>query len=313
MLDGLVRSPQGQKQPRAKRSTARSIYWTDELAISRTSTTLSPYYTAMALGATVVCSAGALMQHREPQHPLEGLPSDQTIVQSEQFALNFALNTEVVTPAIAAAPTAASFSPRGNSDRAVQAQYPAPQSDTDPLKPQDLVSQLQTQQAILVHRSTDLASLQTDLGARIEKSNQQLADLTARLAIHPQDAEHIANLLNLDTRYQVNRLNLSGLKAAIATQYSQPVAHNPQLESLYSQYAQELAQLRHIAQAVLADYLASVEVADAPWQDEEYYKLLQALMDVAHARQMQIIEHNTLAAMDAQLTQQTTELTALLE
>ncbi|MEM9482158.1 MAG: hypothetical protein AAGA83_00545 [Cyanobacteria bacterium P01_F01_bin.116] len=328
-LNGLIPAPKHrykkQTQP-SKSITHRSIYWTDELAISDSSTTLSPYYTALALGATVVCSAGALMQYAEVQQPQsEKSISDKTIFTAEQSELSNAVNT----PPIAASQTAASFSPRPGinatscQDDNCQAQGSSEQSITQSqLQPTAEVQfqastlhKLQSQQAILAHRSDDIAQRQAALAARSETLNQQFANVTTRLGIHPEDAEQIASLLNTDSTYQANRLNLSGLKMAIAIEYSKPVVNNAQLDVLYSQYAQDLERLRDLAQDVLAQYLVEVSAGlSAPiWQDEEVYSLLRTLMDVAHFRQMQVIEHNVLAQMDAQLNQQRTKLTALVE
>ncbi|MEM7792976.1 MAG: hypothetical protein AAF579_00805 [Cyanobacteria bacterium P01_C01_bin.118] len=327
-LNGLIPAPKHrykkQTQP-SKSITHRSIYWTDELAISDSSTTLSPYYTALALGATVVCSAGALMQYAEAPPQTEKSISNKAIVTAEQSELSNAVNT----PPIAASQTAASFSPRPGinatscQDDNCQAQGSSEQSITQSqLQPTAEVQfqastlhKLQSQQAILAHRSDDIAQRQAALVARSEKLTQQFANVTTRLGIHPEDAEQIASLLNTDSTYQANRLNLSGLKTAIAIEYSKPVVNNAQLDVLYSQYAQELEQLHDLAQDVLAQYLVEVSAGlSVPiWQDEEVYSLLRTLMDVAHFRQMQVIEHNVLAQMDAQLNQQRTKLTALVE
>ena len=330
MFDGSAVAPKKQdkqKKPRIKPGTLRSIYWIDNLATPRPSNP-SPYYTALALGATVVCSAGALMQHTETGlwQQSDSSPSNKAVAQSEQPESD----TDVTTPPIATSQTPASFSSRATSckdstcqglefiDRrmSLQAQLQALRAKRGQLQTKGSAAQhLQTQQAILASRSNDLAQLQAKLEERVQTSNQQFAHLTTRLAIHPDDAKQIANLLNTDTSYQINRLKLSALKDAIAIEYSKPVADNPQLELLYKQYAQELEQLRQIAQTVLANYIAQVsaEFPDPIWQDEKYYSLLQALIDVAHLRQMQIVEHNTLAAMNAQLHQQRTELATLLD
>ncbi|NEQ53683.1 MAG: hypothetical protein F6K11_26715 [Leptolyngbya sp. SIO3F4] len=331
MLDGLVRSPKSQHKEKIQRGKQRthSIYWTDELAISEASSTLSPYYTALALGTTVVCSAGALMHYTTPGvwHQSDNQPSDQTVAQSKQSETA----TSVVTPPIATSQTAASFSPRTDSTAcsngtckgskfanrriSLQAQLQALRAEREQLQVQHSAHQLQTQQAILSHRSDDLVNRQTALAQRTQKLNQQFDSLTHQLALHPKDVEQIENLLNEDTSYQVNRLRLSGLKDAIAIEYSKPVLDNPQLEVLYGQYAQELEQLRQIAQTVLADYITyvSAEFPNPLWHDDEYYSQLQKLMDVTHLRQMQIVEHNTLAQMQAQLNHQRKEVAVLLE
>ncbi|MBT9316108.1 GumC domain-containing protein [Leptothoe spongobia] len=328
MLNGLAVYPNKQqpkqKTQRGKRSTTRSIYWTNELAISESSSPPSQYHTALALGATMVCSAGALMQYTETGlwHQSHRLIPDKTISQSQKSEPA----TDVTTPPISDSQTTASFSSRADGSNCkngtcqglesidrhspLQANSQALLSEMRQSQTESSVYKLQTQQAILSHRSTDLAHLQKDLEARSQQSNQQFASLTTRLAIHPEDAKQIENLLNLDTSYQVYRLRLNSLKAAIAIEYSKPVVDNPQLELLYSQYAQELAQLRQIAQNILANYIAnvSVEFPDTIWQDKEYYHLLQALMDVAHRRQVHIIEYNTLTVMRAQLNQRRTEI-----
>lgn len=331
-LDSLVLAPKHpyrKKTQRSKKaSTSRSIYWTDELAISDSSTTLSPYYTALALGATAVCSAGALMQYAELQHRSEKSISDQTIVSAQPSEPS----TAVVTPPIAASQTAASFSARADNpptpcqgstcqsqtsgnQGTIQSQLQPLNTAEETFQAKSTLHKLQSQQAILTHRSDDIAQRQAELVARAEKLNQQFITVTTRLSVHPEDAEQIANLLNTNATYQANRLKLSGLKAAIAVEYSKPVVDNAQLNVLYSQYAQELEQLRHIAQDVLAQYIVEVSagLSEPIWQDEEFYSLLRTLMDIAHFRQMHIIEHNVLAQMDAQLNQQRTELAALVE
>ncbi len=306
------------KSQRSQYGTSQApIYWTDKLAISRSSTALPHYHTALALGATLVCSAGALMQDtaKDVLHPSDRLPSDKTMAQAKQTATAAA----VITPPVATSPTAVSFSPRtgaahcaNGSCQGLDRQIQAPPSAREQLQPPQSAEQ-RTQEAILAHRRADLASLQADLEARTQQSNEQFASLTTHLAIHPEEAEQIANLLNQDANYQLNRLRLSGLKDAIAIEYSKPVANNPHLELLYDQYAEELAQLRQIAQNVLVNYIAhvSAEFPDPLWQDEQYYSSLQALIDVAHLRQMQVIEHNVLAQMDEQLTPHRTEIAAL--
>lgn len=326
MMDSVTVYPSQHPQRRQYSPSPRSIYWTDKLAISRSSTVLPHYHTALALGATLVCSAGALIQHTEKSevHSFDRLPSDKVIAQAQQVEPTVA----VVTPPIATPQTAASFSPRTDAthctngtcqgqasmDRHIplQASYSqALPTERAPLQPQN--AEQQTQQAILAHRKTDLAHLQADLEARAQQSNQEFANLTTHLAIHPEDAEQIAGLLNKDASYQLNRLRLSGLKDAIAVEYSKPIADNPHLELLYDQYAQELTQLSQIAQTVLAQYIANVsaEFPDPLWQDEEYYALLQELIDIAHRRQMQVIESNILAQMEEQLTPHRTEVATL--
>lgn len=329
-LEGLVRNPRHQykRQPHQPKAIgSRSIYWADELAISNSSSNLSPYYTALALGATVVCSAGALIQHTDtdvwPQS--EPLTSGKTIVELEPTEVDAA----VVTPTITAAQTSASFSPRATNNATAcqdgncqgQAFIEQPSSvqshalNTAQESLQSTLHTLQTQQAILTHRKDDIAQRQATLATKSQKLSQQFARLTTQLGIHPEDAEQIANLLNLDTTYQVNRLRLNGLKEAIAIEYSQPTVDNAQLETLYNQYAQELEELRNIAQNVLAEYLVEVSagLSTPIWQDQAYYSMLRELMDIAHLSQMQDIEHNTLAAMSEQLNQRRTELAVLVE
>lgn len=336
MLDGVNVAPSikyNKKTQRRKSGTSRSIYWTEKPAISKASSDQSHYYyTALAIGATVVCSAGALMQHTETggqAQPSDSVTSDNTIVQSEQLAAT----TTVVTPPISTSQTVASFSSQSNTSAtncgdgtcagseliahptAPQTTLPAQPSTRDSLQTTGAVKELLTQDAILVHRSTDLANRQATLENRSQELEQQFVHLTNLLAIHPDDAEYIASLLEEDTIYQVNRLLLNGLKDAIAVEYSKPVVDNPQLELLYSQYTHKMEKLRQNAQDALAIYIAevSVDLPEPVWEDEEYYALLQELIDTAHFRQMHVVEQNTLDVMVAQLNQQRTELAVLLK
>ncbi len=309
MLDGVIPSSNIQypniqykeKNQRRKLGKSRSVYWTDNLTISEPSSNLSHYYyTTLVIGATAVCSAGALMQHVKTGlwHQSDSLTSDKTVVQSEKSESV----TTVVTPPIAASQTTASFSSRVDHSSRVDQALKGEQFQTAQ------VHQLRTHQAILAHRSADLANRQAELEENSKQLNQRVAHLTTYLDIHPDDVEQVANLLDTDTTYQINRLKLNNLKEAIALEYSKPVIDNPQLEVLYDQYTQELDQLRQIAQNVLANYITNV----GDEFDEKSYNLLQELIDLAHFRQIQVIQHNMLAQMDTQLSQQRTELAVLL-
>ena len=333
MLDSLVLYPNNQPQEKHVSSEQRasySIYQANELALPESSSSLPNYYTTLALGATVVCSAGALMQYTQTGlwHQSDRLMSEKTIVQSEQSEPA----TAVVTPPISASQTVATFSPRTDTtadcingscqglelpDRSMtqRSKLQALQVEKEQFQIKAALQKLQVQQAILAHRSDDLAHRHAESEMRAQQLNQQFATLSTRLALHPNDAEQIANLLYADVNYQRNRLKLNDLREAIAIEYSRPISDNPQLELLYKQYAREMEQLGQIAQNALANYIAniSVEFSDPIWQDEQYYSQLQVLMDVAHLRQMQNIEQNTLTQMEIELSQQQMEVAILLK
>ncbi|MBT9312925.1 hypothetical protein [Leptothoe kymatousa] len=328
-LDGSVRYPNKQRKKPSHgcdHSKPRSAYWTDELAISTASSAAaSPYHTALALGATMVCSAGALMQYTDtgspqaaPVLPEGTAPGDATPLKQSEA------ETAVVTPPVATSQPTASFSTSANesathklldSPAAVQAKLQHLRSKIGQFKTRDTVQELERQQAILAHREADLAHRQAELEKKSQALNEQKVSLIDVLGIHPTEAEYIASLLGASEDYQLTRLKLNVLKEEIATEYSKPVLSNPQIEVLYGQYAEGEVYLRHVAADILNNYISSVstEFSDPRWQEVNYYELLHALIRVEHFRQMHTVEYNTLAQMDEQLTERQTEIASLLE
>lgn len=337
MIDCLVFYPDNHPQENSQRAEevlASSIYWTDELAITGSSVnTLSRYHTALAFGATVACSAGALMQYTETGfwYQLDTPAPDNTVITLEKSE---PAESTVVTPPVAVPETAAAFSPQPDVPPAaecndstckglafidqrlpeLQAEVQTLRSEMEQFQTQHTAQNLQTHQSILAYRSSDVARRYAELDQRSQQLDQQVASLTAALAIHPDEAEQIASLLRTDTRYQTTLSQLLGLQGAIAFEYSNPELDNLQLEQLYDQYAEVADQLRTIAQDALGYYVANVsfESPDPLWQEDTYYGLLQELIDLAHFRQMHVVEQGTLARMDDNLTQRRTELTVLL-
>ena len=335
MIDCLVFYPDNHPQENSQRAEevlASSIYWTDDLAITGSSAnTLSRYHTALAFGATVACSAGALMQYTETgfwYQPDNTVP-DNTVVRLEKSE---PAESAVVTPPVAVPETTASFSSQPDdasecNDSAckgiafiderlpeLQAEVQTLRSEMEQFQTEHTAQNLQTHQSILAYRSSDVARRYAELDQRSQQLDQQVASLTAALAIHPDEAEHIANLLSTDISYQTTLGQLLGLQGAIAFEYSNPELDNLQLEQLYDQYAEVAEQLRTKAQDVLSYYVSSVsfESPDPLWQEDTYYGLLQELIDLAHFRQMHVVEQGTLASMEEHLTQRRTELTVLL-
>lgn len=334
MIDCLVDYPKNQHQENSKNAenvTSRAIYWTDDLSISGSLSPFSRYHTALAFGATVVCSAGAIMQQTETgfwHQDTAMVPATETTINVEQADAD----ERVSTPPIAGPQARVTFSSAADSSDCkdgnckglafidqrlpqIQEQVRTLRAEMQQFQAQHTAQNLQTHRSILSHRSTDVARRQAELESRSQQLTQQFASLTSALALQPDEANHIANLLNTDTTYQNSLQQLQALERNIAVEYSNPDLDNSQLEALYTEYAQAADQLRQIAQAILADYIsvASVESPDPLWQEDSYLALLQELIDLSHLRQMLAIERDTLAQMDEQLTQRRTELAVLLK
>ncbi|MEM9808149.1 MAG: hypothetical protein AAF959_23020 [Cyanobacteria bacterium P01_D01_bin.56] len=329
MIDCLVDYPNNQQQENNSNTErpSRSVYWADDLSPSGSSSTLSRYHTALAFGATVVCSAGAIMQHTETGfwHQPESIVPENTVRLEQSKA-----DPTVVTPPIASPQTAASFSAGAAADckdetckglafidqrlPELQAKVRSLRSEMEQFQANHTAQNLQTHRSILAYRGTDVARRHAELEVRSQQLTQQFSSLTAALAIHPDEAKQVANLLNTDSTYQTALQQLNELQNAISIEYSNPELDNPQLESLYGQYAEIANQLRQTAQNVITHYIStvSVESPDPLWQEDSYHGLFQELIDLAHLRQMLVVEKGTLAKIDEQLTQRRTELAVLL-
>ncbi|MBE9065717.1 hypothetical protein IQ260_03520 [Leptolyngbya cf. ectocarpi LEGE 11479] len=350
MIDCLVDYPNNQCQENKKdthNGSSNSAYWAQDLSVSGSSSAFSRYHTALAFGATVVCSAGALMQHTETgfwHSPNTGVSVSENTISLERSDSA----DQVLTPPIAGPQTSASFSlvadgtnkssvaDGTNSDGTdsnckdsdckglafieqrlpeIQEQVRTLRAEMQQFQTQHTAQNLQTHRSVLSYRSSDVVRRQAELEVRSQQLTQQFTSLTSALALQPDEAHYIANLLKTDTTYQASLQQLQALERNLAVEYSNPDLDNSQLEGLYSEYAQGAEQLRQIAQTVLVKYIsaASVESPDPLWQEDSYQTLLQELMDLSHLRQMLVVEQNTLAQMEEQLTQRRTELAVLLK
>lgn len=332
MIDCLVDYPTNQRQEN-KQETPKpgAAYWAEELSAPGSSASFSRYHTALAFGATVVCSAGAIMQHTETGfwQPPDASVSENTITLEQSDT-----DAQVLTPPIAGPQTSAAFSSVANGTDTscktsdckglafieqrlpeIQAQVRTLRAEMQQFQTQHTAQNLQTHRSVLSYRSSDVVRRQAELEVRSQQLNQQFASLASALALKPDEASSIANLLKTDAAYQASLQQLQALERSLAIEYSNPDLDNSQLEELYTEYAKGADQLRQIAQTVLARYVsaASVEFADPLWQEDSYQTLLQELMDLSHLRQMLVVEQSTLAQMDEQLTQRRTELAVLLK
>lgn len=345
MIDCLVDYPNNQCQENKQdthNGKSSSAYWADDLSVSGSSSSFSRYHTALAFGATVVCSAGAIMQHTETgvwHSPNPGLPVSENTIGLEQSDTD----TQVLTPPIAGPQTSASFSSIADATNKsavadetsrnckdsdckglafieqrlpeIQEQVRTLRAEMQQFQTQHTAQNLQTHRSVLSYRSSDVVRRQAELEVRSQQLTQQFASLTSALALQPDEANHIASLLTTDAAYQSSLRQLQTLEHNLAVEYSNPDLDNSQLESLYTEYAQGAEQLRQIAQTVLVKYIstASLESSDPLWQENSYQALLQELMDLSHLRQMLVVEQDTLAQMEDQLTQRRTELAVLLK
>lgn len=336
MINCLVYHPSNQHPENMHDSETimpSSIYWTEDLAISGSSSTLSRYHTALAVGATVVCSAGAIMQHTDvgfwPQ-PATTIPVAENTIGLKQSDAD----TQVLTPPIDGPQLRAAFSTAAAENNStchdstckglafiekrlpeIQAQVRELRTEMQQFQTQHTSQNLQTYRSILAYRSNDVARRQAELAGKSQQLEQQFISLTAVLALQPNEANQIANLLKTDTTYQRRLQQLQALEQEIAIEYSNLDLNNEQLEILYTEYAQMAEQLRQIAQTVLVNYVsaASVEFSDPLWQEDSYQALLQELMDLSHLRQMLVVEQHTLAQIEIKLVERRDELAVLLK
>ena len=341
MIECLVDYPSSQHQENnqiAGSPKSGSVYWTDDLSVAGTFSSFSRYHTALVFGATIVCSAGAIMQHTETglwEQSTSVPSSEKNIVQLERTELD----ADVIAPPIAGPQTNASFSSAvGAADDGevadtcrdstckglsfieqrlpdLQEQVRVLRVEMEQFQKQHTAQNLETHRSVLSYRSADVVRRRADLEARSQQLTQQFASLTSALALQTDESRQIANLLNTDSDYQASLQQLQALEYKIAVEYSNPDLDGTQLEILYTEYAQIADQLRQTAQVVLFDYISaiSIESPDPLWQEDSHTALLQELMDLAHLQQMLTIEQNTLAQIDEQLTQRRRELAVLLK
>ncbi|MEA5466128.1 hypothetical protein [Leptothoe sp. PORK10 BA2] len=337
----LDHAPLYQRQDKyldSETTTSNTDYWADDLSImSSPSSALWQYHTALAIGATVVCSAGALMQYAETglwQPTDAAAPNPGTTATVKRATVED--DTQVATPPIASPQAQATglFSSAGG-DRGseckdstckgiefIDQQLPEIQSQVRQLRSEMQLFQskhttqnLQTHRTVLAYRSSGLANRQAELLVRSQQLSQQLASTTSLLALQPDEVSQITNLLQTDANYQAHLQQLQSLENAIADEFSNPDMDNTQLGELYAGYYQIENQLRQIAQTVLANYMyvASFESPDPLWQEAAYQAPLQELMDLSHQRQMLLMEQSTLDQIAIKLTERRTELASLLK
>lgn len=309
-------------------------YWTDDLAISSQASTVWQYQTALAIGATVVCSAGALMQYTETglwELADTATPNATNTIsekhkQSEDEA-------QVATPPIvtpqAQANVAFSSADRENTCQdstckglefidqqlpEVQAQVRQLRHDMQQFQTKHTTQNLQTHRTVLAYRSSDLSRRQAELTVRSQQLEQKFDDVASVLALQPDEVGYISSLLHTDAAYQGHLQQLQALESNIANEFSNPEINTTQLGELYAGYYQIESQLRQIAQNALADYVyvASQQSADPIWQEASYQAPLQELVDLSHQHQMLVIEQSTLNQIEAKLTERRTELASLL-
>ncbi|MEM1239575.1 MAG: hypothetical protein AAGI45_07035 [Cyanobacteria bacterium P01_H01_bin.26] len=322
---------QRQENSREFYTDSDPAYWTGDLSVSGSSS-LWWYHSALAVGATVVCSAGAIMQYTEA-----GLWSQQETVTPNPAHTKQSAQTEaasqVSTPPVVNSQERPVFSSSAPDSKTckdgtckgiafIERRLPEIQGEIRELRTEmqqfqkrHTAQNLQTHRSILVYRSTDVARKQAELAVRSQQLDQQLSSLTSALALQPAEVSQIASLLQTDTAYQGLLQQLQALESDIAIEYSNPDLNSERFNTLYAEYSQTANELRQIAQAVLADYVAAVslESPDPLWQEDSYHALLQELMDLSHLRQMLAVEENTLAQMDSHLTVRRTELASLLK
>ena len=311
-------------------------YWTDDdLSIPTPPSSPWQYHTALAIGATVVCSAGAVMQYAETglwtQSDNVGPDSDSTanIKQTKDAA-----DTQVSTPPIATpqAQSSVSFS-AGTSERStcrdstckglefIDRQMPQIQEQVRQLRTEMQLFQskhttqnLQTHRTVLSYRSSALASNQAELTVRSQQLEQKFSSVVSILALQPDEISQITNLLQTNADYQGQLQQLRGLQGKIAVEFSNPDLDSTHLQELYTAYYQIEGQLRQTAQVILANhiYAASLESPDPLWQEASYEAPLQQLIDLAHHHQMLVLEQQTINQIAAKLAEQRTELANLL-
>ena len=319
----------------SERTPSDEDYWADGLSVPSPQSAVWQYHTALAIGATVVCSAGALMQHTETGlwQPTETTAPDTVNTTRAKRA---ASEVEVATPPVVMSPQTQatgvfSSATEGRDSTCkdstckglefidqqlpgIQEQVRQLRSEMQMFQAKHTTQNLQTHRTILAYRSSSLASRQAELTVRSQQLSQQLANTTSILALQPEEVDQVSNLLLTDASYQNQLQELHALENAIAAEFSNPDMDNTQIGELYAAYYQIESQLRQTAQAVLADYMyvASLESPDPLWQEASYHEPLQELMDLAHQRQMLTIEQSTLDQIAITLTERRTELASLL-
>ncbi|MGD1855035.1 MAG: hypothetical protein ACFB2W_12380 [Leptolyngbyaceae cyanobacterium] len=309
-------------------------YWTDELAIASPSSAAWQYHTALAIGATVVCSAGALMQHTETGfwQPMDTDASNAANTVSNKQTRSDS-DEQVATPPIVTPQTQANaaFS-SANRDSTCQdstckglefidQQLPEIKDQVRQLRDEmqrfqerHTTQNLQTHRTVLAYRSSDLSRRQAELTVRSQRLEQNLESVTSVLALRPDEVGYITGLLQTDADYQSHLQQLQLLENDIANEFSNPEIDTTQLGELYAGYYQIESQLRQIAQNALADYVyvASQQSSDPLWQETGYHAPLQELIDLSHQRQMLVMEESTLSQIELKLTERRTELASLL-
>ena len=318
-----------------KDSTSDIDYWADDLSMSSPSSALWQYHTALALGATMVCSAGALMQYTETGlwQPTDVTAGDAGTTETVKRATD---DAQVTTPPVENPQTQAAglfSSVRGDRENdckdstckgiafidqqlpEIQAQVRQLRSEMQLFQAKHTTQNLQTHRTVLAYRSSGLANRQAELVVRSQQLSQQFASTTSLLALQPDEVNHITNLLQADANYQHQLQQLQSLENAIADEFSSPDLDNTQLGELYAGYYQIENQLRQIAQSVLADhiYVASLESPDPLWQEAAYQQPLQELIDLSHQHHMLMMEQSTLDQIAIKLTERRTELASLLK
>jgi uncharacterized protein involved in exopolysaccharide biosynthesis len=309
-----------------------NVYWLDDLAIPTPQSSPWQYHTALALGATVVCSAGAIMQHTETGFWYQPDDTDAASANTASVKQTAVETEQVATPPIANPQAASGVSFSAGSDSTckdstckglefIDQQVPQLQnrvrqlrSEMQLFQSQHTTQNLQTHRTVLAYRSSDLANRQAELMVRSQQLNQKVSNVTSILALQPDEVSYISDLLQTDAKYQSQLQQLQILENDIAIEFSNPDLDNTQLRELYATYYQIENQLRYTAQVVLADYIdaVSLESPDPLWQEATYTDTLQELMDLSHQQQMLAMEQNTLHQIAVKLTERRTELASLL-
>ena len=320
-----------------KAISSDKAYWIDDEDLAVPTPPSSPwqYQTALAIGATVVCSAGAVMQYAETGAWTQ---SDDTVPDSDNTASvkrsESDTDAQVSTPPITTpqAQASVSFSAGAGDTNScndstckglefIDQQVPQIQSQVRQLRSEMQLFQskhttqnLQTHRTVLAYRSSDLANRQAELIVRSQQLEQKFSNVTSILALQSDEVDQITNLLQTNAAYQSQLQQLHRLEDDIAVEFSNPELDNTHLQELYAAYYQVENQLRQTAQVVLADhiYAASLESPDPIWQEAGYEVPLQQLMDLAHQHQMLEMEQKTLNRVATKLTERRTELATLL-
>lgn len=310
-------------------------YWADDLSMSSPSSALWQYHTVLTIGATVVCSAGALMQYTETGlwQPTDVAAPDSGTTETVKRVTD---DAQVATPPVESPQTQAAglfSSVRGDREDEckdstckgiafidqqlpeIQAQVRQLRSEMQLFQAKHTTQNLQTHRTVLAYRSSGLANRQAELVVRSQQLSQQFASTTSLLALQPDEVNQITNLLQTDANYQHQLQQLQSLENAIADEFSSPDLDNTQLGELYAGYYQIENQLRQIAQTILADhmYVASLESPDPLWQEVSYQQPLQELIDLSHQHHMLLMEQSTLDQIAIKLTERRTELASLLK